>query len=338
MIPHNRPTIGAEEKEAALRVLNSGWIAQGDEVRQFENEFCEYLGLPEGHAVCVSSGTAALYLALWAVNAKNKKIGMPVYVCSSLRHATALVGGIEVLIDIEKDSPNINIEDLNTHLPDIAIIPHLYGLPVDISKINKSIIVIEDCAQSLGAKLFNEHTGLHGELGIFSFYATKLITSGGQGGMVVSKKKELIELIRDYREFDCRHDWKTRFNFQMTDLQAAIGRAQLKKLPDFLYKREIIFKKYRDSGINLLDVKYHNNLAPIRYRAILKTKNPKNIISALSKEEIQAIIPIEDWELLGDKRVYINAYNYALESVSFPCYPSLTFEEQNKIIKVFQNL
>ena len=74
MIPHNRPTLDIEEEEAAIRVLRSGWLTQGKEVEAFENEFCKFIGLPGGHAVAVSSGTASLFLSLWVLNAKNKKI------------------------------------------------------------------------------------------------------------------------------------------------------------------------------------------------------------------------------------------------------------------------
>ena len=81
MIPHNRPTLGKEEEDAALRVIRRGWLAQGEEVEKFENEFCNFIGLPNGHAVALSSGTSSLYLALNILNAENKKILYPSYVC-----------------------------------------------------------------------------------------------------------------------------------------------------------------------------------------------------------------------------------------------------------------
>ena len=87
MIPHNKPTIGKEEEESAIRVLNSAWLSQGEEVLSFENEFCKYLGLPEGHAVALSNATSALYLSLWVLNANNKKIIFPGYACSALSNA-----------------------------------------------------------------------------------------------------------------------------------------------------------------------------------------------------------------------------------------------------------
>ena len=109
MIPHNRPTLDIEEEEAAIRVLRGGWLTQGKEVEAFENEFCKFIGLPEGHAVAVSSGTASLFLSLWVLNAKNKKISFPGYVCSALHHSIAMIGGNENLIDTAPNSPNLDL-------------------------------------------------------------------------------------------------------------------------------------------------------------------------------------------------------------------------------------
>ena len=98
MIPHNKPTLDIEEERSAQDVIRSGWLAQGREVDNFEREFCKFLGLPEEHAVAVSSGTAALFIALWALNASKKRVAFPAYVCSSLRHAVSMAGGVEVLL------------------------------------------------------------------------------------------------------------------------------------------------------------------------------------------------------------------------------------------------
>lgn len=332
IIQHNKPTLGAEEEKAAQRIIRSGWLAQGKEVEAFENEFCSFIGLPEGHVVAVTNGTSSLFLALWSLKAQGKKVAFPVYACSSLRHAVAMAGAKEILVDIDRRTPNIDLESLGKSKADIAIVPHMFGLPLDISGF-KSIDIIEDCAQALGASVNNIPLGLHGKIGIYSFYATKLITSGGQGGMVVSTDKALVDAIRDYREFDQRRDENKRFNFQMTDMQAAVGRVQLKKLPDFLKRRSKIFEFYRESGLPLLNVS-ENNLFPVRFRAVLLTERSKEVIQALSNRKIKAIIPIEDWELLGRKELFPNAYDMTQETVSLPIYPSLTDYDVKKVITV----
>lgn len=332
MIPHNRPTFGIEEEQAAIRVIRSGWVAQGKEVENFEHEFCVFLGLPEGHAVALSSGTAALFMALWALGAKDRKVAYPVYACSALRNAVSLIGAEEIVIDTEPNLPNMDLSALKKSGANIAVIPHMFGIPADISGLD-GIDVIEDCAQSLGAIAKGVKTGLSGRAGIYSFYATKLITSGGNGGMFVSKDKALSDAVRDYREFDQRRDDKRRFNFQMTDLQAAIGREQLKKLPRFLARREDIFSIYKDAGLKLLD-SLDTNFIPVRYRAILLTPSPRKIIDSLSKAGVKAIVPVEDWELLGEPERFPAALRLTKETVSLPVYPSLDTSDVKKIISV----
>jgi len=336
VIEHNKPTLGKQEQLAAFKVLESGYIAQGIEVRRLEDELCDFLGLPEQHAVALSSGTSALFMALWSIESKNKSIAMPVYVCSSLRNAAAMANAQEVLIDNEKDSPNICLDKLKESNANIAIIPHMFGLPNEISSI-KDIDIIEDCAQSLGASINNKKTGLIGKASIFSFYATKLITSGGQGGMFVSKDKDLVDKVRDYREFDCRRDEKHRFNFQMTDIQASIGRAQLQQLPFFLERRREIFSMYKKSGLELIESEANS---PVHYRAVIRVKNPLNVKGRLLKQGIKTIIPIEDWELLSNDLKYKNAFNLTQTTLSLPIYPLLSnknvlyiINQLNKILK-----
>ncbi len=337
LILHNRPTLDEEEILAVTGTINSGFIAQGKEVEQFEEEMCCFLGLPSHSAVAVSSGTAALYLALWALKAKKKIIALPVYTCSSLRNAIALIGGQEFLVDIELTSPNIDLSKVVNSDVEIVIVPHMFGIPVDISDVS-NVDIVEDCAQALGARINNKYVGLHGRLGIFSFYATKLITTGGQGGMVVSKEKKLIDAIRDYREFDQRNDNKMRFNFQMTNLQAAIGSVQLKKLNGFIKRREEIFCKYKQTGLEFLDVGQKIGLIPVRYRAILKTQKVSKVMNLLKNNNIGSIIPIKDSELLGDKLLFPKAFQLTQETVSLPIYPSLSDDAVKVVINILNSI
>jgi len=207
--------------------------------------------------------------------------------------------------------------------------------PLDLAGLDGREI-IEDCAQALGAKVRGRFTGLEGRLGVFSFGATKLMTSGGQGGMVASRDRDLVDAIRDYRQFDCRHDRKQRFNFQMTDLQAAIGRVQLAKLPSFLSRRDRIFQKYHEAGFKLLGAESEQkpDIQPARFRAVLKTAEPGRLIEALSRAGIKAIVPVEDWELLGSPELFPQALELTRTTVSLPVYPSLTDDEVNRIIQV----
>ena len=334
-IPHNRPTLGREEEKMAIQVIQSGWVAQGTAVENFEDDMCRYLGLPSGSAVAVSSGTAALYLALVALGAKGKNITYPAYCCSALRHATTLVGGKSLLVDSKTDSPNINMDDISK-TTDIAIIPHMYGIPQELSKYTQKMNIIEDCAQSLGARIDQVPVGLQGHIGIFSFYATKLLTSGGQGGMIVSKDAAIIEELKDYRIFDQKSDQKNRFNFQMTDLQAAIGSAQLRQFPEFIKRREEIYQQYQKANFPLLDASA--NIQPVRFRAILQTPKQHEIIAALAKHNISAVIPLQERELFGSKELYPNASYWTHNTISLPIYPSLSDDEVKRIIDIVKEV
>ena len=335
MIYHNKPTFDQQEEEAVIRVLRSKWVAQGNETAQLENEFCEYLELPQGCAVAVSSGTAAIYLALTLLNAKGETVAYPAYTCTAVRNAIAHSGGLEEVVDSDRVTPNISLEALNRLRPKFAVVPHMYGLPVDISSIDSSIIVIEDCAQALGAKLNGRSVGLHGRVGIFSFYASKIMTAGGSGGMVVSLDKALIDAIKDYRDFDQKMDDQRRFNLSMTDLQAAVGRIQLLKLPGFLERRRDIFARYMQ-GVGdrypILCTSLQNG-EQVPYRCVMITNKVEKIRCHLEKIGINCINPLETWELLDVATDMPNAYAWTCRTLSLPIYPSLSQEEVEKIIE-----
>ena len=335
LIPHNRLTLGTLEEKTAIDVIRSGWLVQGTAVESFENELCHYLDIPIGSAVAVSSGTAALYLTLEAIEAKGKNIAIPFYCCPALRNATNFAGGTPVLFDSKIDSPNINTYDI-TQTMDIAIIPHLFGIPQKIQKTRINSYIIEDCAQSLGAKVDEIPVGLQGDVSIFSFYATKLITSGGQGGMIVSKDKSLIKELKDYRTFHQKADAKNRFNFEMTDLQAAIGTAQLRQLPNFLKRRDEIYEQYLEANLPLLEQK--SGITPVRYRAILQTEKQTELIEALAKDNIIATMPLHPSELFGLTDPFPNAHYWLHHTVSLPIYPSLRNEEVKRIIKIAKDV
>lgn len=339
-VEHNRPWFDTKEQESVAKVIESAWVAQGGEVECFENEVAQYLGLEPGHTVAVSSGTAALYLALWVLGGRNKRVGMPSYTCVSLRHATRMIGGREIIYDTRSDLPIIDIDSINSGHGvdiDILIVPHMFGIPVDLRGYDKSM-VIEDCAQAIGANVSGIPVGLQKEIGIFSFSATKLITTGGQGGMLASKDIELIREINDYREFDMRSDNNSRFNFQMTDLQASIGRVQLKKLDAFLSRREAIFSRY-DKLVPLLKHDHSDTtVRSVRYRAIAECEDPLSLKNEFKLHGINTILPYHDWELLGDTDLMPNALSHSRKLLSVPLYPALTNEEVDYVCSVCRNI
>lgn len=342
LIPHNKPTLGKEEISAIEEVMKNGWIAEGKKVEEFEEEFCKYIGVPPFHAVALSNGTSALYLALKVLGVKiGDEVIAPTYVCSAVLNAIYMVGAKPILTDVEKRDFNISYQDIIGKISNKTksiIVSHTFGVPADITLIRKfGIPIIEDCAVALGSKIGNQHVGVFGNIAIFSFYASKVITTG-YGGMLVSKNYEFVEKARDYREFDCRKKYKPRFNFQMSDLQAAIGKVQLKKLPLFLEKRKKIANEYyKILPKNKVWPPYDiENKEPNFYRFLIRSNKPRIIKDSLEKEGIKTIIPIETYELLHR---YLNenpahfpvSENISKTTLSLPIYPSLNSSNITRI-------
>lgn len=330
-IPHNRPTFNRQESRAAKNVIRSGWVAQGNEVSRFENRFCEYMGLPQGHAVAVSSGSAALYIAILALDAKSQKVGLPVYTCAAVNNAVTLAGGESIFIDNSIVGPNLDMKIANEAGLHTLIAVSTFGIPLSLSAVSRYRI-IEDISQALGAEVDGKKIGLRGDIGVCSFSATKLITSAGQGGMFFSTDRRLVDFAQDYRDFDGRLDRVSRFNFQMTDIQAAIGTVQLAKLPSFLRKRGEIFDIYSNVGLDLMK-ETESKYSPSRYRAVIRNTTPMKVQEELLDKGISSIIPFAYEELLRTSTKDKNAVDLSRSTLSIPIYPTLTLGQARKIAK-----
>ncbi|MBI5682451.1 MAG: DegT/DnrJ/EryC1/StrS aminotransferase family protein [Deltaproteobacteria bacterium] len=189
MIPHSKPTIEKEELSAVSDVLSLGQISQGLQVKEFERHFEEFFGLKK--AVAVNSGTSALHLALIAVGVKTgDEVVIPSFVCTALLNAVNYIGAVPVIADINEEDFNLSPGDTKkriTKKTKAIIIPHMFGTPCNEIHGFKDIgiPIIEDCAQSIGAKISGHYVGTMGDVSTFSFYATKIMTTG-EGGMVAS--------------------------------------------------------------------------------------------------------------------------------------------------------
>jgi len=231
MIPLAKPMIGEEEIEAATLVLKSGQLAQGPEVAKFEEEFAEYIGVD--HAVAVSNGTVALIAAMRALGCTGD-VNVPAFSFVSTATAVLSAGARPVFRDISWSdflSPGRYRSVDFRHGP--AVVVHLYGSPCWMGNISGAGVVIEDCAQAVGAEYKGDKVGSIGDAGCFSFYATKNMTSGGEGGMVTTNSRAVADHVRRFRN----HGDVGKYthvslggNYRMTDLQAAIGRVQLRHL------------------------------------------------------------------------------------------------------------
>ncbi len=341
MIPHSRPTIGKEEAEAAAKVIESGQLAQGAEVEEFEQEFARKLGVRYGAAV--SSGTAALHVALLSLGVgPGDQVVIPSYVCTALLNAVHHAGAEPLLADIDPATFNLDPEDVGARLTGktkAIIVPHLFGMAADMDGLlSLGVPVIEDCAQSAGAMYKGVSTGSLGAAAICSFYATKVLTTG-EGGMVVSDSKELVDRARDLRSYDELDTYGVRYNYKMTDIQAAMGRVQLARLDDLIACRRAIAEKYqaafRDLGLRLPAT----DPGHIYYRYVIELETDvDDLLPELKAEGIGCARPVfaSLHRLLGLEG-YPRTEDAWRQSLSIPIYPSLTDEEVDRVIGVLRN-
>ena len=245
-IPHSRPTLGKDEVRAAAAVIESGNIAEGVVAQRFENAFAEKLGVR--HAVAMSSGTAALHLVLLAMGiGPDDEVIIPSYVCTALLYAVQYVGARPILAEIDPVTYNIDPNDTQKRITTrtkAIIVPHMFGLAADLDNLLKlDIPIIEDCAQAVGGTYRKKPLGTFTDAAIFSFYATKMMATG-EGGMVIAKSPEVIDRIRDLKTYDEKAAIRTRYNYKMTDIQAALGEVQIARLDDFIAQRRNIARQY----------------------------------------------------------------------------------------------
>jgi perosamine synthetase len=241
-----QPILGAEEEAAVLETLRSGRLTQGERVAAFEDAVARLLGVR--HAVAVSSGTAALVVALQAhgIGAGDDVI-VPVFTFAASANAVLLARARPVFVDIRADDYCIDVDQLERAISPRtrAVIPvHLYGHPCDMTALmeiaqRRGLIVIEDACQALGATWQGRSAGSFGT-GCLSFYATKSITTGGEGGMLVTDDDGIARRARLLRNQGEEERYVTEllaYNFRMTELAAAIGSAQLPKLSGWIERR-----------------------------------------------------------------------------------------------------
>ncbi len=248
LIAHSRPTLGAQDARAVAQAVRSGWLAQGARVEAFERKMAAFVGVRGG--VAVHSGTAALELALLALGVtRGDEVILPSYVCAAPWLAVRRVGATPKLVDIEPDSYAIDPIQAKKALSKrtrAIIVPHLFGLPADLTRLQAlHVPLIEDCAQTLGATEQGRRVGSVGAAAVCSFYATKLLCTG-EGGMLLSRKPVILEKARVLREYDEEPLLvPDSFNRKMTDLQAALGLSQVRRLRQFLQRRKAIAAMYR---------------------------------------------------------------------------------------------
>ncbi|WP_151085020.1 DegT/DnrJ/EryC1/StrS family aminotransferase [Nocardioides cynanchi] len=245
--------LGGDEADAALRVLRSGRVVQGQEVAAFEQEFSSLVAGRE--CVAVNSGTSALHLGLLAAGiGPGDEVVVPSFTFAATANAVALTGATPVFADIEPGTFGLDpraVADAITERT-VAIMPvHLYGHPVQWAELERlaerhGLLLLEDAAQAHGASYAGTPVGALGQIAAFSFYATKNMTTG-EGGMVVCRDPEtarLVRLLRNQGMEQRYHNEVAGLNNRMTDLAAAIGRVQLRRLAGWNRERQTLAATY----------------------------------------------------------------------------------------------
>ncbi len=356
------------EKEYIKEAFDTNWIAPlGENVNKFEEELANYVGTQ--NAAALTSGTAAIHMALKALDVKEGDIVF----CSSLTFsATAnpiiYQNATPVFIDSEEETWNMDPVALEKAFekyphPKAVIIVHLYGIPAKMDEIVKickehNTPLVEDAAESLGATYKEKQTGTFGKYGAYSFNGNKIITTSG-GGMLVSDDKEKIQKVRFWitqsREKERYYEHKELgYNYRMSNIVAGIGRGQLKVLNKRIQQKTDIYNRYKEAFKDIEEIEMQptlENTKPNYWLSVITLKEtskvkPIDIIVALEKENIESrpvwkpmhMQPVfEDCDFIKVKEKAVSTDLFE-RGVCLPSDTKMTVEQQERVIDVIKKL
>lgn len=300
-IPVNQPLLDGNEKKYLNQCIESGWISsEGPFVKEFEEAFAARVGRKYGIAVC--NGSAALEVAVAALGiGKGDEVILPTFTIISCAAAIVRAGAIPVLVDCDLFTWNMQVEKIEAKITPrtkAIMVVHIYGLPVDMNPVLElaekyNLAIIEDAAEMHGQTYRGKPCGSFGEISTFSFYPNKHITTG-EGGMLVTNNSQIAERCRSLRNL-CFNPHKRFYheelgwNFRMTNLQAALGKAQLERLDEFCERKRQIGRRYNElladiPGLQLPVAKtdYAENIYWV-YGIVLKDEVPFDAAEAMKR-------------------------------------------------------
>lgn len=351
------PFVGEEEKAYVCRAIDEGYVSSvGPFVSDFEKAFAVYCGASA--TVSVQSGTAALHMALRELGiGPGDEVIVPALTFVATANPIFYVGATPVIVDVELDTWNISPEQVKKYITERtkAIIPvHLYGNPCNMDVLcdiarEHNLYIIEDATEGLGARYNEKHMGLFGDFGCFSFNGNKMITTGS-GGMIVGNDEERIKhmqyLVNQARDDSAEYfHSEVGYNYRLTNLQAALGLAQLSKLDNFLKKKLLFNKRYRElfvesTGVDFQQV-YCNAQSAWWLTAILLPNNVvlKNIRNHAARAGIQTrrvFTPINLFPPYRQyaKGTYPNAYEIYERGVCLPSSINNEIEDLDRVVEL----
>lgn len=374
MIPYGHQFIDEEDIQAVAETLRSPWLTQGPQVEKFEKALAEYCGA--AYAVVVSSGTAALQAAYYAIGLKSgdEFITSPL-TFPATSNAGLWQGSKPVFVDIDPETGNIDpalIEEKITNKTKAIVPIDFTGRPVNLEEIKKiaekyRLIIIEDACQALGASYRGQKIGAISDLTVFSFHPVKTITTG-EGGAILTNNEEFFKKMKMFithgvvkKDFvyESPGDWYFEMrdlgqNYRLSDLQSALGASQLKKIDKFLDERRNIVKIYNESFRNERSIKtpaldsdkeksaWHLYVIQLQNEIVNKKSE---IFQKLRQEGIGAQvhhIPVylhPYYQKLGyDRGLCPKAEGFYQSAISLPIYPGLTKEDQSFVIEKVKEL
>ncbi len=372
MIPVNKPSFHGNEKKYLLDCIKSGWISSnGKYVKKFEKKFANFVG--RKFSTCVNNGSVALEIAVKSLNLKSgSEVILPTFTIVSCCNAIIKAGLKPVLVDCDKDTFNMNIDQVKKKInkkTSAILMVHIYGITVDVDKILKlankyKLKIIEDAAEVHGQKYKKKLCGSFGDISTFSFYANKHITTG-EGGMILTNNKKIYENIMSLKNLyfgkglnRFKH-YGIGSNQRFTNLQASVGLAQLENIKKII-KKKFFIGNYYSKKLSLLENKICLPIQKVNYckniywvYAILIRDNCKynadKVIKLLKNEGVECrpffypmhLQPIYKKMKIFDNRSYPISEKISMKGFYIPSGIGITKKEQDivisKMIKVFNN-
>lgn len=348
-IPPAKPLVGDDEIAAVTRVIRSGMLAQGPEVKAFEEEFSAHFGLGRA-CVAVNSGTSGQHLGLLSCGVKaGDEVIVPSFTFAATCNSVALTGAEPVFADIDADDFCLSAASVEAVITDktVGIMPvHLYGHPAKMDALmavadKHGLQIFEDAAQAHGASLNGTPVGAFGSFAMFSLYPTKNMTSG-EGGMVSVATPEIERLMRLYRNQGMEkqyHNEVVGFNTRMTDIHAAIGRAQLLKVDGWTAKRQenAAYLSANLEGVGVPQVR--EGAVHVYHQYTIRVHDDRDGLAAALRSEYNVgsgmFYPVPNHLLKPFDHGHLDLPETALaaaECLSLPVHPSLTEGDLERIV------
>lgn len=361
MIPIYQPRSSNKMKEYVNNCLKTNWISsKGYYVNKFEKKFCNYIKNKgkNCYSTSVCNGTVALHLALSSLNiGKNDEVIVPTLTYIATINTILQVGASPVYVDSCKETwlmDNSKIINKITHRTRAIMIVHLYGLACNMDEIKKickkyKLFLIEDCAEAFGTYYKKQHVGTFGDFSTFSFFGNKTITTG-EGGMVVSNSKKLIEIashLKNQGVSKIKEYWHdtVAYNYRMTNICAAIGLAQLEDADNILKSKKNLYKLYK-KGFASLPLILHEEtintihsfwMCSIMVKDFKKRDMLRNFLKSRFVETRPCFIPAHKMPHSFSKDIFPIAERISLSVINLPSWPDIKKNEVYYIVDQVKN-